>query len=113
MRIFRLVSRLGLRLVTGIGFVVIGGSQANYDARDFRAAEPAAGTSVERRRLTVDAFLASPAAALGTRIVANRFGLPKTMFREGRPLTVPSTLDAETIARNFLKANRTLFPLAA
>src|SRR5205085_11207169 len=47
------------------------------------------------------------------RIVTNRDGLPKTMFRDGRTLTPPSSKDPESIAREFLRNNRALFPMTA
>jgi uncharacterized protein (TIGR03437 family) len=93
---------------------------ADFDVRDSatpRAAVPGAErtkTIVDGRRGTINAFLASPeAAGLGVRISPNRFGLPKTFFREGQALSAPSKATPEDTARNFLRAHRTLFPLSA
>ena len=94
---------------------------ADFDVRDSAPPEALSGRGadqakalVERRRGAIEAFLASPAAAgLGMRIVPNRYGLPKTLFREGHALSAPSTAQPEDIARNFLRAHRTLFPLTA
>jgi uncharacterized protein (TIGR03437 family) len=94
---------------------------ADFDVRDSAPPEGLSGLDreqaqalVERRSGAIKLFLASPAAAgLGMRIVPNRHGLPKTFLREGHALTAPSTAAPEDIARNFLRANRTLFPLTA
>ncbi len=91
MRGFQLVSAVSLLAAAAWG-------QSDYDVRDLAASEQAKAT-VERRRGAIESFLASPAAGLGLRVVPNRYGLPKTIFREGRALTAPSTLDAEEIAR--------------
>jgi uncharacterized protein (TIGR03437 family) len=92
---------------------------ADFDVRDSAAPEALPGADrtkaiVEGRRGAIETFLASPeAAGLGMRVSPNRFGLPKTFFREGHPLTAPSKALPEDIARNFLRANRTLFPLTS
>ena len=94
---------------------------ADFDVRDSALPERSSGLGreqskamVERRRGAIESFLASPAAAnSGMRIVPNRYGLPKTFFREGRALSAPSTARPEDIARDFLRTHRTLFPLAA
>jgi uncharacterized protein (TIGR03437 family) len=105
MRFSRLVS--GLSLLAAVAW-----GQSDYDVRDLAASEQAK-TTVERRRGAIESFLASPAAGLGMRVAPNRYGLPKTIFREGRALSAPSTLDAEEIARTFLRAHRAIFPLTA
>src|ERR1017187_4161336 len=64
---------------------------ADFDVRDSAPPEALPGTAadqakgiVEGRRGAIETFLASPAAAgLGMRISPNRYGLPKTFFREG------------------------------
>ena len=94
---------------------------ADFDVRDSAQPEARSGAGADRSKAIVDGrrgaiatFLASPeAAGLGIRIVPNRCGLPKTFFREGHALTAPSKAQSEDIARNFLRANRTLFPLTA
>ena len=94
---------------------------ADFDVRDAAPLEGLSGPSGDRAKAIVDGrrgaletFLASPeAAGLGMRISPNRFGLPKTFFREGHALTEPSTAPPEDIARNFLRAHRTLFPFTA
>jgi uncharacterized protein (TIGR03437 family) len=94
---------------------------ADFDVRDSAPLDARSGPGadqakamVERRRGAIKTFLASPAAAgLGMRVAPNRYGLPKTFFREGHALTAPSTAQAEDIARNFLRTHRTLFPLTA
>src|SRR5438093_4777175 len=94
---------------------------SNFDIRDSAPPEglsilarEEAGAVVARRRAGIESMLAPRAAAgLGMRIVPNRFGLPKTFFREGRALTAPSTREPEDIGRSFLRTNRTLFPFAA
>jgi Zn-dependent metalloprotease len=90
----------------------------DFDTRDAAPAPAAApdrdqtNRIVETRRRTLQSFLSSPSGARsGIRIAPNRFGLPKTYTREGRPLTAPSTADPQDIARDFLRANRSLFPL--
>jgi uncharacterized protein (TIGR03437 family) len=101
-----------IRPVLGLFLVAAACAQSDYDVRDQAAADTAKAT-VERRRLAIEAFLASPAAGRGTRILPNRYGLPKTLFRETAPLSAPSSLEPEMIARNFLRANSALFPFAA
>ena len=92
---------------------------ADFDARDFSTPDALPGADrskalVDGRRGAIATFLASPeAAGLGMRVSPNRFGLPKTFFREGHPLTAPSKSLPEDIARDFLRAHRTLFPLTA
>ncbi len=113
MRTFRLVSSTELKTVFAIFFLSsLVQAQADFDMRDAAAAEQGKAT-VERRRSAIDAFLTAPGTGPGMRVIPNRYGLPKTMVREGRALTPPSTLDAEVIARNFLRTNKTLFPLTA
>ena len=92
---------------------------ADFDVRYSAPPEARSGADrskaiVEGRRGAIATFLASPeAAGLGIRIIPNQYGLPKTFFREGHALTAPSKAPPEDIARNFLRANRTLFPLTA
>ena len=94
---------------------------ADFDVRDSAPPEARSGAGADRskaivegRRGAIATFLASPeAAGLGIRIVPNQYGLPKTFFREGHALTAPSKAQPEDVARNFLRANRTLFPLTA
>ena len=94
---------------------------ADFDVRDSAPPEARSGAGADRSKAIVDGrrgaiatFLASPeAAGLGIRIVPNQYGLPKTFFREGHALTAPSKAQPEDVARNFLRANRTLFPLTA
>ena len=94
---------------------------ADFDLRHSAPPEARSGTGADRstavvegRRGAIAAFLASPeAAGLGVRIVPNPYGLPKTFFREGHALTAPSKAQPEDIARNFLRANRAVFPLTA
>src|ERR1035437_2791334 len=91
---------------------------ADFDVRDSAPSVlPGLGREhakaiVEGRRGAIESFLVSPAVAgLGMRIVPNRYGLPKTFFREGRALSAPSTAQPEDIARTFLRTHRTVFPL--
>jgi hypothetical protein len=67
---------------------------------------------VERRRASLESFAASPAEVkLGTRIVANQYGLPKLYLRDGHSLSAPSTQRAEDIARGFLRNQSPVFSL--
>ena len=67
---------------------------------------------IERRKASVEAYRAS-SAAQGIRIVLNDFGLPKSLFHPLRPMTAPSSRDPESIARDFLSANREILPVDA
>ncbi|MBZ5624778.1 MAG: M36 family metallopeptidase [Acidobacteriia bacterium] len=83
----------------------------DFDVRDAARSEGPARAIVEQRRAAIDSFLsASRVARPGTRIVSNRYGLPKMLFQEGRPLSAPSNRAPEQIAKDFLRANSAIFP---
>jgi streptogramin lyase/single-stranded DNA-binding protein len=68
---------------------------------------------VARRLANVESFVvAQQAARPGTRIVANRQGLPKLFLREGHALSAPSTGEPEEIAKAFLREHAAVFPFA-
>ena len=93
----------------------------DFDARELAASDQPAGGQqaqakalVERRRANIESFLAAEIAANpGTRIVPNRFGVPKLFLRDGKSLSAPSTQEPEEIARSFLRAHTAIFPFAA
>jgi hypothetical protein len=80
----------------------------DYDARHSAAARPDRAV-VQQRENAVRSF----SARAGTRAATNRHGLPKILFRSGRPLSAPSSQPPEVIARGFLYANPALFPFDA
>ncbi len=87
----------------------------DFDVRDTApSGVPSNGISaqtkaiLDRRGAAIEAFIA--AAGAHPRITPNRFGLPKTLVRDGHVLTAPSGGRPEDIARDFLRTNRTLFP---
>src|SRR5262249_18701287 len=80
---------------------------SNFDVRDTPAADTAAAATdrqeLLRRHRNIQSFLAtSGLRSAALRVAPNRFGLPKSMIRDGRPLTQPSTTHSVEIARNFL-----------
>jgi uncharacterized protein (TIGR03437 family) len=86
----------------------------DFDARDSTSLPEEAKTMLERRHAGVVSLLAEPGGSgSGLRIVPNRYGLPKTLFREGRTLSAPSSQEPEEIARTFLRANSRLFELTS
>jgi len=89
----------------------------HFDAREPAAFEALAGEAsavLERRRASLESFAAERERATpGIRIVPNRYGLPKLLLRDGKPLTAPSTLEPEEIAKSFLRDHAAIFPLAA
>jgi len=89
----------------------------DFDARDVSEAggsttaqRTQARAILDRRQANVKAFVtAADAQAAGTRIVANRHGIPKLFVRDGQPLSAPSAQDPEVIARDFLRTHAGLF----
>src|SRR5262245_11077695 len=76
---------------------------ANLDAQLANEQARAAGV-IERRSEALKAFQGSPDEVQnGTRVVPNRFGLPKVYRREGSVLTPRSLEKPEQIARGFLR----------
>src|SRR5262249_17366380 len=91
-----------------------------FDVREIGTVANAAGGQaqasavVEQRRASMALFAASPEEAkLGTRIVPNRYGLPKLYLRDGRSLSAPSTQGAEDIAKGFLRSQSPVFALGS
>jgi len=91
---------------------------SDFDIRDFKTMvgpDPAriqAADLVARRTARMQSYLAAPDQA-GTRIVPNRHGLPKLLAREGRALTVRSSLRPTEVAKNFLRDQTTIFALSS
>jgi Zn-dependent metalloprotease len=86
----------------------------DFDVRDSAPLLAQATTMVEQRHTSIESFLAARGGSgAGMRIVANRCGLPKTLFPKGRTLSAASNQEPEEIARTFLRANSELFPFTA
>ena len=83
----------------------------NFDIRE-GAQRPEA--LVQRRMANLASFAASPdQLKLGTRVVPNKYGLPKLYLREGRSLSAPSAGKPADIAKTFLRTQPEIFSLSS
>jgi Zn-dependent metalloprotease len=82
---------------------------------DIRETSPTPNAAVVEQRLSRLTTFQRDAeqARLGTRIVPNKYGVPKLYLREGRSLTGPSQLPAAEIVRGFLRSQTDIFQLSA
>src|SRR5262249_13561162 len=79
-------------------------------APDLQADSVQSRAIVERRLSRLTAFQgAAEKANPGTRIVPNKYGVPKLYLREGRSLTGPSQLPAAEIGKSFLRSQADIF----
>jgi Zn-dependent metalloprotease len=81
---------------------------------DIRETSPAPDVPIVAQRLSRLTTFQRDAdqARLGTRIVPNKYGVPKLYLREGRSLTGPSQLPATEIVKSFLRSQTDIFQLS-